>query len=387
MELGEVAEGLLKIEPGGAPPCARLRALPRISQAAEGQQRGARRDLAGGAVADAQEACAHKAGVNRRRRGRPCGGRRRSGCRRGERGQPEARAPSGGLLTAGVGALATKAVAGLAVAAIVTAGTVEVDHSGAYPHHHRHATAAATVASSAPAVAPVIVRSSAQPASVSVVPLGARAAAERLVRRHTKKAKLAAPKSTADTVVNAAATIPSAVATTPQPTTVKPSAPPVTEVTTDSTALPSTQAQGASGAPVEAPTPTIVTATTSPSETSGATTETAPTTTTEEAPAPATPPTPAPTPIETASSGNPSSGVVSVSTNPSPGIVPVGQSQQPTTPAPETLFNRRHPRGLAVVPEEVPNACEGWLVADGGVASLLVVVVEPVWQGFTTGCA
>ncbi len=42
---------------------------------------------------------------------------------------------------------------------------------------------------------------------------------------------------------------------------------------------------------------------------------------------------------------------------------------------------------LAVVPEEVPNACEGWLVADGGVASLLVVVVEPVWQGFTTGCA
>ena len=42
---------------------------------------------------------------------------------------------------------------------------------------------------------------------------------------------------------------------------------------------------------------------------------------------------------------------------------------------------------LGVLPEEVPNAGEGWLVADGGMASTLVVVVEPVWQGFLAGCA
>lgn len=344
MELGEVAEGLLKTGPAvrrHVRDCERCRAF--------------RKQLKDNNVALAaifpvgpllllKKLVLTKLGSTAGAGGAHVAGAGGAGAAAGA-GAATSASAGGGLLTAGAGALATKAVAGLAVAAIVTAGTVEVDHSGAYPHHHRHATAAATVASSAPAVAPVIVRSSAQPASVSVVPLGARATAERLVRRHTKKAKLAAPKRTAGTVVNVAATIPSAVATTPQPTTVKPPVPPVTEVTTDSTALPSTQAQGASSAPVEAPTPTITSATTSPSETPGATTETAPTTTTEEAPAPASPPTPAPTPIETASSGNPSSGVVPVSTNPSPGIVPVGQSQQPTTPAPETLSTGGTPAG------------------------------------------
>jgi RNA polymerase sigma factor (sigma-70 family) len=238
----------------------------------------------------------------------------------------------GGLLTAGAGALATKAVAGLAVAAIVTAGTVEVDHSGNYPHHHHHATAAATIASSSSAVAPVIVRSSAQPASVSSgVPLGAGAAAERLKRRHATKAKLAAPKNTTGIAVKGAETPPSTVATTIQPTVVKP--PPVTEVTTDSTELPSTQAQGPSSTPVETPTTVVTTTTTTspPSETPGTTTEATPTTPApEEAPA-----TPTPTPIETASGTG----------DPGPGVVPVGESPQPSTPAPETVSTGGTPAG------------------------------------------
>ena len=36
---------------------------------------------------------------------------------------------------------------------------------------------------------------------------------------------------------------------------------------------------------------------------------------------------------------------------------------------------------LAVVPLEVANAADGWPVAEGAVGALLVVVVEPVWQG------
>ncbi len=52
----------------------------------------------------------------------------------------------GSFVTAGVGALATKAVAGLAVAAIVTAGTVEAEHAASHHHHHHHALAAASTA-------------------------------------------------------------------------------------------------------------------------------------------------------------------------------------------------------------------------------------------------
>lgn len=36
--------------------------------------------------------------------------------------------------------------------------------------------------------------------------------------------------------------------------------------------------------------------------------------------------------------------------------------------------------GLAVVPGDVPNACDGGTVAEGAVGALLVVVVDPVWQ-------
>jgi RNA polymerase sigma factor (sigma-70 family) len=49
-----------------------------------------------------------------------------------------------GFVSAGIGALATKAAAGLAAAALLTAGAVEVDHSGHVRHHaHRPAAVAA----------------------------------------------------------------------------------------------------------------------------------------------------------------------------------------------------------------------------------------------------
>ncbi len=232
----------------------------------------------------------------------------------------------GGLLTAGAGALATKAVAGLAVAAIVTAGTVEVDHATSYPHHHHHALAAASTASVAPVSAPMIVHSSAQPASVSVgAPVGAGMAANRLMRRRAaKKAKIAPSKnpSTSGTTVNTEAAVSVPTTTTAQSTTAKPTPPPVTEVTTDSTELPSEQAQAPSSTPAEAPattvapppTTTTTTTTTAPSETPDATT------TTEPPPTP-TPVEETPTLSETQSTGDPTSGVV-----------PVGQSPQPITP-------------------------------------------------------
>lgn len=36
---------------------------------------------------------------------------------------------------------------------------------------------------------------------------------------------------------------------------------------------------------------------------------------------------------------------------------------------------------LAVVPQDIPNATDGRAVPDRAVASIVVVVVEPVWQG------
>jgi RNA polymerase sigma factor (sigma-70 family) len=244
----------------------------------------------------------------------------------------------GGLLTAGAGALATKAVAGLAVAAIVTAGTVEVDHSATRPHRH-HRAAVASLASVAPTAAPTIVHSSAQPASIAppAVTIAAAHVADRLGHRRAKKARSVAPKTPPATTLAAASTPPGGTntGTTTAPSTPKPATPPpVTEVTTSSTQLPSTQTQDPSSTPVQAPadttTTTTTTAPTPPSGTTG--------TTTEAAPAPAS------TPIEEA----PPSGSETQGTGaPAPGVLPVGQTPQPTTPplASETAATGGTPAG------------------------------------------
>jgi RNA polymerase sigma factor (sigma-70 family) len=219
---------------------------------------------------------------------------------------------SGGFVTAGVGALATKAVAGLAVAAIVTAGTVEADHGASHARHHRHAATIASTGDTGAAVEPVVSHSSSQPVTISshrltrvhVAALGVR-------HRLIKKAKIAAPAAAGAIPVTSAvptgADIPSAA---------KPVTPPVTQVTTDSTELPSPQTPSAPALPVEVTT----TATTTTS-----TTTATPPPTTEASPAPAPPP--PTTPVTPEGSGDPP-------------VVVVGQAQQPTTQSSGTTTPR-----------------------------------------------
>jgi RNA polymerase sigma factor (sigma-70 family) len=182
----------------------------------------------------------------------------------------------GSLLTAGMGAIATKAAAGLAVAAIVTAGTVEADHTTTAAHHHHHATVASTVgASSMPE--PVAQHAISQPVTFSRHSTAA--TGDGKSKSHAdKKAKAAVP--------TAAVAVPLEAAHDVTTTTTKPVTPPVTEVTTDSTQLPSTQTPSSE--------PTI------PAE--GAETGTPPTSTTEAPPTTTPPPPPPPAP-EAAGSG------------------------------------------------------------------------------------
>jgi RNA polymerase sigma factor (sigma-70 family) len=141
----------------------------------------------------------------------------------------------GGLATAGAGALATKAAATLAAAALVTAGAVEVDHSGTRRRHHSTAvTASAGAVAAASGIhpvygAPAIARSTAQPSSSGI---GARAAAGIHHKRVHKHPLVLPTPSVASEQTPAVA---------PAAAPVKPAEekPPVTQVTTESTPLPS----------------------------------------------------------------------------------------------------------------------------------------------------
>jgi RNA polymerase sigma factor (sigma-70 family) len=244
----------------------------------------------------------------------------------------------GGLLTAGAGALATKAVAGLAVAAIVTAGTVEVDHSAGYPHHHHHMLRGTPGAGVASVSEPVVTHSSAQPSSLSSsVPVTAHQSSH--AGRHlAKKAKIAVPKGGPGSNTTTPPTQPSATATAPQPTVAKPATPPVTEVTTDSTQLPSAQTTTTPATPVEPPAASEATTVTTPTT---STTETPPPTTTgtteiETAPPPpATETTPQTTTTSTAQGTGDSAPVITVNESPQPTTPPLGEGATETggTPA------------------------------------------------------
>ncbi len=177
----------------------------------------------------------------------------------------------GGLAGAGAGALATKAAATLAAAALV-AGAVEVDHTSTH-HHHRPSHAASTYAASSAGAAryaapPAIVRSTAQPSSTTAH-LAAAVSAHR-GRRHALRHALPASVSAATTVASPAlpkTPIPDAAAP------VKPAAPapPVTEVTSESTQLPTSSTTTAAPTataetpqPVAPPPPVTSTESTSP---------------------------------------------------------------------------------------------------------------------------
>jgi RNA polymerase sigma factor (sigma-70 family) len=146
-----------------------------------------------------------------------------------------------GILTAGAGALATKAVAGLAAAALVTAGAVAAEHSGRATHRH-HTVATASASLPAPAAVPVVVRDQAQPPTAAAAVIPVAAIAHR--RRNSSAGKPPkAPLTSATTNASTTHTAP-AVATTAPPAKstppVKPAAAaPVTQVTTETTELPS----------------------------------------------------------------------------------------------------------------------------------------------------
>jgi RNA polymerase sigma factor (sigma-70 family) len=230
----------------------------------------------------------------------------------------------GGLATAGAGALATKAAATLAAAAIVTAGAVEVDHSGGRSrHHHAGAITASADAAAADAgvrhivyAAPAIARSTPQPASVAV-----RHTALAAHRQHAHRPPLVvtAPATTDVKAVPA----PAVTAPVKVPSAEKP---PVTQVTTESTPLPT-------------PTDTITNITTVPTPPPA---ETPPTATTPTVAAPPPPPPPDPatptTPSATEPTVTPGTPPPAVS-DPTGGTSAPGTSTSTGTPPPGAAVN------------------------------------------------
>ncbi len=193
---------------------------------------------------------------------------------------------AGGLVTAGAGAIATKAAATLAAAALVTAGAVAVGHPSHVRHHQSTAVASAGAAALAShSTSPQVVRSVAQPISSGVhiaAANTARLAALGAHRRPPHKPGLGAngagrahahqPTTASD--------LPAAKPPVSPPAVTEPPVTPPTavQVTTETTQLPSTTT----------PT-TTATATGSPVTSTTATTpaEPAPVTTPAEEPTPA----------------------------------------------------------------------------------------------------
>jgi RNA polymerase sigma factor (sigma-70 family) len=278
MELGEVAEGLVKSSPAvrrHVRDCERCRAFRK-------QLKDNNVALAAimpvGPLLMLKKLVLTKLGSTAGAGGAHAAGAGGAGAAAAGAGAAGGASATGSFVTAGVGALATKAAAGLAVAAIVTAGTVAADHGTTTSRRHHHALAGAAALPAAHESEPVITHSSAQPVTVSS-PVLHRAAA--LARHHTPK-KPKTPNDGAPTTV--AAVVPASTVATPPPalTTPKPT-PPVTEVTTDSTQLPSAQAPSTTTAP-DAVTPTETTATTPPASTEETATTPPPTTTTPTTP-------------------------------------------------------------------------------------------------------
>ena len=148
-------------------------------------------------------------------------------------------AGAGGIFTVGAGALATKAVAGLAAAAIVGAG-VAADQSSHHRHHAAH-TASASASVARPVAEPSVAQERPQPISVvhhrSVAVSAARA----------RRLALAKGSPAAKTTVPDKAPVAATVKAAPP----APAEAPITQVTTESTQLPS----AATATPSRAPRP------------------------------------------------------------------------------------------------------------------------------------
>jgi RNA polymerase sigma factor (sigma-70 family) len=311
-ELGEVAEGLVKISPPARRhlrDCERCRTFRKLlkdnnhalaaifpagpllllkhfvlgkfgASSAAGHAAGAGSAGAGVSAASGATGGASAAGA--------AGGLLTAGAGAGAVGGTSA---AGGLVTAGAGAIATKAAATLAAAALVTAGAVAVSPSHARRRHT--APSSSAVASAAPvalthSAAPLVVRSVPQPISsgvhVAVAAGASQLATRRLHRRPPLKSQSGAgaaggrlhphtPTPTGATTLPAAVKPAATIAPVTQPATPPPA---VVQVTTETTALPSTgvttstPSQPAATSPVTSTTPT---APAPPVETAPTTTE------------------------------------------------------------------------------------------------------------------
>jgi RNA polymerase sigma factor (sigma-70 family) len=147
---------------------------------------------------------------------------------------------AGGIFTVGAGALATKAVAGLAAAAIVGAGAVAADQS-AHHRHHSHA-----VAASAPLLTraePVVAAERSQPVSLAarVHPV---VAAHRAVHHPVPPTLKPVPAPTAAATSSPAAPVPAPTETRPAPQPQpEDTGTQVTQVTSETTELPASATQ------------------------------------------------------------------------------------------------------------------------------------------------
>ncbi len=182
---------------------------------------------------------------------------------------------AGGLVTAGAGAIATKAAATLAAAALVTAGAVAVSPSHVRRHH---TTSSAAVTSAAPvalthSAAPQVVRTMPQPISsgvhVAVAAGASQLATRRLHRRPPLKSQPGAgaggrlhPHTPTPTDATDLSAVVKPAATTAPVTPPGATPPAVVQVTTETTALPTTATttsaptQPAVAPPVTSTTPT-----------------------------------------------------------------------------------------------------------------------------------
>jgi RNA polymerase sigma factor (sigma-70 family) len=198
----------------------------------------------------------------------------------------------GGFVTAGAGAIATKAAATLAAAALLTAGAVE---AGRTDHvHHRATGAVASLHATAPAAntyVPLVVRSTPQPPTTAVAAVRVPAPLRRTHRHVARKAALTAGAEAVRPHVPPVTVVPAVVPPAPKPPVAQPVG---VEVTTETTQLPSSTPATTPAAETPPPTTTGTTSTTptTPPPVESTSTTTSP----AEEPAPVTTPvSPAPT--------------------------------------------------------------------------------------------
>jgi RNA polymerase sigma factor (sigma-70 family) len=220
---------------------------------------------------------------------------------------------AGGVFTVGAGALATKAVAGLAAAAIVSAGAVATNQPS--HHHHHAATTTAYVHVERRGYEPVVVSEHAQP----VTEPHARAVA--VPARHALSRRGASAKLT-PLVAKARAGQPLAApaadpATPPAPApgnpAAAPAAPPLTQLTSESTQLPT----GATAAPGTAPTPGLAPAGSTPAG----------------SPPAGSPPPAQPAPVTASAGSGPAAQPATATAQAGAPVQPVAQTPAGTTPA------------------------------------------------------